>query len=635
MENKIGRPIKMIIFDLGKVLLKENKLYNTEITNVGRRLAQISYESMYDSNFKTELAEISNEYHVDEFYLKESLKNYFYNKYQVNMTIQEIQNLSIKYKLGIGSNFISDIYQVLENYHKYFSLACISGWMEVEKPNRKFFDILLKEASYLQVFPDEILFIDDKKENLEMASSLNMITMQYNNEDDNEFSLYETIIKFIDNLNTIKNKYYHINSEFDSKSVDKKYVVNPKTKDLLDNHKIISSYNEICVGTIPVLDTYGFKPTEPTHNELENLKDITGEENYFNEELIKTLSEVSDSEKITKKDIYPVYLLLSYGHTTLGKIIKKFTKDTYTHISLTFDDKLEDMYSFDKNGFSNETIKDPKTYSKIDDYKYSLYATFVNQDEKNLMLKFINKFKENAKNYKYNNIGLIKNFFGKECDENENKKFCSQFVAEILRAGKKDILTKDPSLYRPYEMRKIKNFFFIQKGFLKNYNSSKTKKRINLILEKLQKKTELNEALRDYLKISNNSLLIRYKKIDYKEEYNKSHRLLKISKANKNIKVIKDELCKLWSYYLIIEELFIQKGKNQPAFRNTKEYKDSVVAKAFILGDIKEYLNFIYKYEPEFNFSEYYQNSSYNKDAVIITKKDIQSLIKLIKEILI
>ena len=71
--------IKLIMFDLGNVFLKDNgEVYADD---VGKKLSQISYESMYDSNFKIELNEISKELNVDEFYLRERLVNYFSNRF--------------------------------------------------------------------------------------------------------------------------------------------------------------------------------------------------------------------------------------------------------------------------------------------------------------------------------------------------------------------------------------------------------------------------------------------------------------------------------------------------------------------------------------------------------------------------
>ena len=141
-----------------------------------------------------------------------------------------------------------------------------------------------------------------------------------------------------------------------------------------------------------------------------------------------------------------------------------------------------------------------------------------------------------------------------------------------------------------------------------------------------------NHRSKNYTKY--NDIIIRYKKINYREEYNKSHKMLKIFKATNDVDSMKDELAKLWSYYLIIEEIYVQKGKNDPSLKATKEYKDAIIAKAFILGDIKEYLTYVENNDKKFNFVKYYEESPYNKDVIIITQNDIKTISKIIKQFL-
>ena len=41
-----------------------------------------------------------------------------------------------------------------------------------------------------------------------------------------------------------------------------------------------------------------------------------------------------------------IYIILTHTGTTLSKIIKKYTKDEFSHVSISLDVKLENMYSF-------------------------------------------------------------------------------------------------------------------------------------------------------------------------------------------------------------------------------------------------------------------------------------------------
>ena len=623
--------IKLIMFDLGNVLLKEKNEKSVIYDDIGKKLASISYDSVFDDEFKRNLKEISKEYNVDEYFLKERLLKYFRDVNDFNMKEQEFQSLAIKYKLGIASNYISDIYNILTPFHQYLSITCISGAMGVEKPDKQFFNKIIDEASYNGIFNNEILFIDDKQENLQSARELGINTLYYNNRDLHDKSLFEIINDFIDEYERKEEKIIIDNTNKNLK-INKNV---PRNKEILKNkfdRQRVATFNEICVGALPVLDTYGFKPTEPQPNGLEKLKELSAEEMYFESELQESLNLLETS--FSQDDLIPIYILLSYGATIMGKLIKTSKKEPYSHGSISFDSELKSLYSFTGKGFVHENIKDPKTYGKTDKYKYSLYTIFVNKKQFKSMGKYLEFIKSNADKISYSIKGCINNLFNKPTPD-KDKFFCSQFVAEVIKQANENIVSKDPSLYSPYDLRKLKGCFFLQKGFLKNYNPIKTKQRIEDIKKKITDETIIEETFRDYLKTGKNgSLIVRYTKMDYKEEYNKSHRLLKIYRTTKDLESIKEEIAKLWSYYLIIEKIYIQEAKTNSKIKQDKKYKDAVIAKAFILGDVKDYVHFIKNNEPTFNFSEYYEESKYNKDALIITREDMKKIISLIKKII-
>ena len=41
-----------------------------------------------------------------------------------------------------------------------------------------------------------------------------------------------------------------------------------------------------------------------------------------------------------------IYIVLTHTGTTLSKLIKSYTKDEFSHVSIALDIKLEKMYSF-------------------------------------------------------------------------------------------------------------------------------------------------------------------------------------------------------------------------------------------------------------------------------------------------
>jgi hypothetical protein len=192
-------------------------------------------------------------------------------------------------------------------------------------------------------------------------------------------------------------------------------------------------------------------------------------------------------------DMYPVYVLLTHSGTVLANAIKSVTKNPYSHSSISFDSGLENMYSFGrkyKNNpligvFVKESIKAGLYEDVADSATYSLYATFVTKEEKELMEQKLQYFKDNHDRFKYDFTGLILHQFG-HISERDDAYFCSGFVTTILSSGK-EYFDRHYSLVKPYDFAKHKDFHFVAKGTLKNYDPHK----IELITNNLKNNTSI------------------------------------------------------------------------------------------------------------------------------------------------
>lgn len=194
--------------------------------------------------------------------------------------------------------------------------------------------------------------------------------------------------------------------------------------------------------------------------------------------------------------MYPVYVLLTHSGTVLSNIIKSVTDKPYSHASISFDDTLEEMYSFGRKykdnpfigTFVSESIKEGLYEDVSSTASYSLYVTFVNEDELKGMRDRLEKFQEDGVSFKYSFKGLLNYKFGKESDS-VDKFFCSQFVDYILSSGKQ-YFDKHSSLVEPMDFSKHKDFHFVSKGILKNYNSAAVKVKVT----KISKETKLHKT---------------------------------------------------------------------------------------------------------------------------------------------
>lgn len=165
-------------------------------------------------------------------------------------------------------------------------------------------------------------------------------------------------------------------------------------------------------------------------------------------------------------DLQPVYILLIHSGTLLANIIQKYTKDKYSHASISFDPSFKEFYSFGRKknasgGFTIES-RDDDFYKKRPECPYGIYVTFITSEQKEAMKNKLQYFIDNEDKFKYHFMGLAKIAFNK-ISENDTKYFCSGFVADILQAG--GIATnRNYTLYKPQDLFHIYGSYKVDEG---------------------------------------------------------------------------------------------------------------------------------------------------------------------------
>lgn len=197
---------------------------------------------------------------------------------------------------------------------------------------------------------------------------------------------------------------------------------------------------------------------------------------------------------------YPVFILLTRGHSPLSKIITGATGDQFSHASIAFNPELDPLYSFGTkkiNGNNRELgfiISSPhnKLWGTIP-CKYSVYVTFVNKENYEKMQSRLQYFIKNKDSLKYDFSGLVRIFFNIK-SKNQTKYFCSRFVAEILSQGRS--MEKDPSLYRPDTLKGIGGTCLMMEGdSIQDYDENEAKKAFDKVKKAPESVISILESL--------------------------------------------------------------------------------------------------------------------------------------------
>lgn len=171
-----------------------------------------------------------------------------------------------------------------------------------------------------------------------------------------------------------------------------------------------------------------------------------------------------------------VYILLTRSTTIISRIVGAFTGDSYTHVSLACDDRLQTLCSFTRwhsafplpAGLMQEGLRSGyyHTHSGI---PCALLLLSVDKTAYRALQKRIDRMLSTRKMYRYHVVGLLRCSMGFE-SHHPTKYFCSRFVAELLEESGAMALPKAPSLMRPQDFLGLPGTLCIYRGQLAGLN---------------------------------------------------------------------------------------------------------------------------------------------------------------------
>lgn len=184
-----------------------------------------------------------------------------------------------------------------------------------------------------------------------------------------------------------------------------------------------------------------------------------------------------------------IYIVLTYTGTALARIIKIYTKDQFSHVSIALDDELKEMYSFGRinaynpfwGSFIHEEI-DKGTFKRFKNTKTEVYSLNITDEQYEKMKKTIIYFVENRKKYRFNFIGLACVSINKKI-KRKNRFYCAEFVKHILKVSGISESNKLPELIKPEDFKKLNGIKLEYKGLLRKYKKKSCLSQIQNIVE--------------------------------------------------------------------------------------------------------------------------------------------------------
>jgi len=202
---------------------------------------------------------------------------------------------------------------------------------------------------------------------------------------------------------------------------------------LLEEAITVNKYATISIPNLSSKDTYSFEALLKLkeNTSIINITDVAMDlprhriytycnKNSLNEAYFNKCNE-------SMNDPY-IYLILSDTGSSASNLIKLVTGKNYNHISLSFDDQLQTIVSYNGGenifppGLNEEMIE---FFNKKEDASIYVYKLLVTRNQKEKMIDYIKAINENGS--AYNIVGLLT-----KTSRRKNIMFCSQFVYKVL-----------------------------------------------------------------------------------------------------------------------------------------------------------------------------------------------------------
>ena len=174
-----------------------------------------------------------------------------------------------------------------------------------------------------------------------------------------------------------------------------------------------------------------------------------------------------------------VYIVITYTGTILSKITKYYTRDEYSHVSISLDIDLKQMYSFGRlnpynpfiGGFVHEYIN-RGTFKRFYKTRAKICALQVTDHQYENLKTIIKQIEKEKYDYTFNVLGLFAAGFHKKIGK-EHSFYCAEFVKYVIEKSEIDLNL--PDIIKPEHFKNLLELEVIYTGLLSKYKTYRRK----------------------------------------------------------------------------------------------------------------------------------------------------------------
>lgn len=170
-----------------------------------------------------------------------------------------------------------------------------------------------------------------------------------------------------------------------------------------------------------------------------------------------------------------INVCLTFSGTPYAKAIRWFTKDKYSHASLCLEEDWTTWYSMGRKGrrkfwivrFQEENVKE-RFLDWFPDTELMILEREVSDETYYKIKEILGMYDENTT--KYNYLGILGMTINKGI-EHENRYFCSELIANILKEVELLDIDKEPVLTKPMDFLDDASYVVKYEGDVRGYLS--------------------------------------------------------------------------------------------------------------------------------------------------------------------